>query len=356
MKNKVSEYIRLNYNEKQEVSTPLDFKSDITCKAATQDFNPVVFSQLDNLSSTIKQEILDALPTGAKPLERLEFNINGYNTRNATSGAVVGTIGSYAGVGGIAFMDKRGYPLECVGFTYGENYSSISIHNNFAANILGVKELYFAPQESEGYSNWTHRNLRLLHTPLTQEDQDYLEGLGREIICIKVEYDKNYLMTSSQNFYEWETPVCAFKTHAAVNALTAGTQVNLGLLTQASALGTFFLRFWIDDEESLNNFINNIIGVTFGTCFSGAINYGNLGYNFKMFKNNYCEINVDVENPSGRFYNFVNISENEANNSAEWDTAFLATYPQTANIGILNLGFKKRVIYNNTTKTYEVIE
>lgn len=354
MKNKKSEYIRRDHDETQEVTTSLNFTGDLIVKDATAPNQPVTLKQVNEASSTIKNELIAALPITLKPLEKLSFRIEGYNTRNANTGAFVAAIAYYPGFAGITFPTKTGSILVPVGWSWGATeFNGITTYNNFRANIVGIKRIYYAVKD---YSATNISATRQISTPETQEDKDYLNNLGYPIIVVHCEAERNIHFGSSANYYDWSCPIFAFKPYGQTFLYTSG-QNCVGLLTaNYTSVATSYIDFWIenDDYRSIGNFIQNVVGVTFGASFSSSENYGAPGYKFQMFKNNYLEIDQNVENGNGRFYTFVNISENEAYNDFAFSQAFLTAYGAVANINYLQLGFKSRIKYNNSTKTYSV--
>lgn len=353
MKNKKSEYIRRDYNETQEVTTNLNFTGDLIVKDATTPDQPITLKQVNEASDTIKNELIAALPTSLKALEKLSFRIEGYNTRNAKTGGVNASCNTYSGFAGITFPTKTGSILVPVGWSWGATeFNGITAYNNFRANIVGIKRIYYAVKD---YSATNISATRQISTPETQEDKDYLNGLGFPIIVVHCEADKNYHFNSSQNYYDWSCPIFAFKPYGQTFLYTSG-QNNIGTITAYSSVAVSYIDFWIENDNynSIDNFIQNVVGVTFGTTFSGGYNYGAPGYKFQMFKNNYLEIDQNVENGCERLYTFVNISEDETYNDFAFSQAFLTAYGAVANINYLQLGFKSRIKYNNSTKTYSV--
>lgn len=358
--NNTSEYIRLNHNNKQDVTTNLNFKNTVTCKEATNQNEVVNLGQIGNISNDIIQELKDTLQIPIKTVDKLEIRINGYNNRNQSTGAVINSLNGYNGFGGMVFMDNRHYPLQVVGFSWGANYNNITVYNNFMAYIMGVKKVYFALQPNHNFIAWVTNkagvanNIRMCKEPLSDEDKEYLTNIGTDIICISTEYENNFLFNSGQSFYDWESPLTTFKSYCFSNP--PGTQINCGSLwAYNNNSAVCYQTMWIenDDFNSLDNFLSNVIGFSLGSCSSGASNYGSGMLGVTLCKNNYKEIDDVRFNITGRMYAFINISENEANNDAVWDPDMLATYPSATNVGILNLGFAAgRIKYNATTKEY----
>lgn len=359
MKNKNSEYIRRDYNEAQEVLTDLSFTGDLTIKDATEANQPVTLKQVNEVGSNIKNEVIAALPVGTKPLERLSFCIYGENYRDPTTGAVRASIGSWASIAGICFAQENGAIMIPVAYSWGEGFNNVTTYS-YVAEIMGVKQLYYVVADTTTADKTPLKDRRRVEYPLTQEDKDYLDAFNLPIVCVNIDNQNNYHLTSSQNYYDWSSGFHAFKTFAQAN-IGKSTQTNSGFLSANSSVSTNFLRFWIEnsaDYNSLDNFINSVVGFTFGSAFSGANNYGCPSYRIQMFKNNYLELNELVEwyaHYTLRCFHFVNISENEAYNDFEFSPDFLATYGNTANIDYLQLGFKSRIKYNATEKKYEVV-
>ena len=359
MKNKKSEYIRRDYNEVQEVATNLNFTGDLSIKDGVEPNHPVTLRQVTEASNNIKNELVAALPATIKPLEKLSFCIYGENYRTPTTGGVVTSINHYPGVGGICFTQENGAIMIPVAYSWGEGFNAVTTYS-YVAEIMGVKQLYYIVADSTTANKIPLKDRRRVEYPLTQEDKDYLGGFNSPIVCVNMENQNNYHFTSSQNYYDWSSCFCAFKTFAQGN-IGYSSQASSGLLTANSSVSTNYLRFWIEndtDYNSLDNFINSVVGFTFGSPFTNSSNYGCPCYRIQMFKNNYLEIDELVEwykHYTSRCYHFVNISENEAYNNFEFASEFLASYGSTANINYLQLGFKSRIKYNATTKKYEVV-
>lgn len=359
MKNKKSEYIRRDYSETQEVATNLNFTGDLSIKDAAAPNQPATLKQVTEASNNVKNELITAFPTTIKPLERLSFCIYGENYRDPKTGAVIGSTNSYAGIGGICFAQENGAIMIPVAYSWGEGFNEIKTYS-YVAEIMGVKQLYYVVAGSTTADKTPLKNRRLVEYPLTQEDKDYLNAFNLPVVCVNMENQNNHLFTASQNYYDWSSCLCAFKCFAQHNIGRPG-QINSGMTTSNSAVSTNYLRFWIEnnaDYNSLDNFINSVVGFTFGTSFSGNSNYGCPCYRIQMFKNNYLEINELVEwyaHYTLRCFHFVNISENEAYNDFEFAPDFLTSYGNSANINYLQLGFKSRIKYNSTTKKYEVV-
>ena len=144
------------------------------------------------MKNDVVQEVTNILQTPVNIVNKIKITINGYNRRNQSTGSVFNSNNSYSGFGGMAFMDTRHYPLQVVGFSWGANYNNITVYNNFMANIMGVKKVYFALQPDHKFIAWTTNNIRMCKEPLSDEDKEYLTNIGTDIICISTEYENNY--------------------------------------------------------------------------------------------------------------------------------------------------------------------
>lgn len=355
-----SEYIRRDYNKIQQVRTQLNFKGEVTVPETNSEDGAVPLKQLNSVINTAKTEIIEQLSNSLtiEDLQKISFHYEGIQPRN-DNGNLVSAVNNYPGIAGITFCTKSEEILTPIAWSWGETeFDDISGYNNFLSYIKGIKRIYYAVMP---YENRVIAQQRRIKATPDEQDNQYLRSLDYPIVCVNCEAYNNYHFSSSQNYYDWSCPIMAFKPYAQKFLYSSG-QDNIGMLTCSSVgVTTNYLDFWIETDEwdSLDNFVNNVVGVTYALCFSGVSNYGNPGLRVMMFKNNYKEMDVKLWPNSSQLLNargpiFMNISEDEQYNNFSFSNSFLQKYGNTTNIAYLNSPMTGRVKYNSMDKNYTV--
>lgn len=240
-----SEYIRLNYNNEQEVTTPLDFQGGILVKEPTQNLNPATKSYVDK---TLKDG-LDDLKTQTPPIEITE--------KIKWDFAQIGSYGSssYAGVGCFTFLNRDGYPYQIVAYSFQHDAIITSITNAIISAHPAI--VWLAPTNANNIAiaNFSVLNARQITNAPTQEDLDYLNGFNG-LIQVKL---KNESYPYISNINDWLIMPKLFQL-VQLKAL-AGTQANMGILPTANYSLNF--SFWIDDLDSIINYNNDVVAINF---------------------------------------------------------------------------------------------
>lgn len=240
-----SEYIRLNYNKEQEVTTPLDFQGGIFVKEPTQGLNPATKSYVDK---TLKDG-LDDLKTQA-PLVEITKKIKWDFAQIGSYGA-----SNYSSVGCFTFLNKDGYPYQIVAYSF--QHDTIITSINVAIINAHPAIVWLAPTDANSIAtaNFSVQNARQITNNPTQEDLDYLNGFNG-LIQVKLK-NKSYPYIS--NFNDWVIMPKLFQL-VQLKAL-AGTQGNTGILpTNAYSLN---FSFWIEDLDSIINYNNDVVAINF---------------------------------------------------------------------------------------------
>lgn len=240
-----SEYIRLNYNKEQEVTTPLDFQGGIFVKEPTQNLNPATKSYVDKAL----KDGLDGLKTQTPAVEITEkikwdfSQIGNYGTSN------------YSGVCCFTFLNKDGYPYQIVAYSF----QHATIITSITTAIISAHPaiVWLAPTDTNSIAtaNFSVKKARQITNNPTQEDLDYLNGFNG-LIQVKLKM-KSYPYIS--NFNDWVIMPKLFQL-VQLQAL-AGTQTNTGILPAAACSLNF--SFWIEDLDSIINYNNDVVSINF---------------------------------------------------------------------------------------------
>lgn len=240
-----SEYIRLNYNKEQEVTTNLDFQGDLKVKEPTQDLNPATKLYVDNKA----QQALNDLKAQAPQVETINKIKWSFNQ--------IGSYGSsnYSGLGCFTFLNQEGYPYQIVAYSF----QHPTIITSLTAQIITANPaiVWLAPTDANNIANanWNVNSARQITATPTQEDLDYLAGF-QGLIQVKLIIDSYPLIS---NFNDWVIMPKAFQLKQ-LKALS-GTQSSTGILPTASYSLAF--SFWIDDLDSIVNYLNDVKGLNF---------------------------------------------------------------------------------------------
>lgn len=240
-----SEYIRLNYNKEQKVTTNLDFQGDLKVKEPTQDLNPATKLYVDNKA----QQALNELKAQAPQVETINkikwsFNhIGNYGTSNSS------------GLGCFTFLNQEGYPYQIVAYSF----QHPTIITSLTPGIITANPaiVWLAPTDANNIANanWNVDSARQITATPTQEDLDYLAGF-QGVIQVKLTLDSYPLAIY---YRDW----CAMPKVFQLKQFRAlgGTDDSTGILLSSTYSLTF--SFWIDDLESILEYQSNVKGLNF---------------------------------------------------------------------------------------------
>ncbi len=240
-----SEYIRLNYNKEQEVTTNLDFQGNLKVKEPIQDLNPATKLYVDNKAQQALNDLKAQVPQ-VETINKIKWSFNqigAYGTAN------------YSGVGCFTFLNQDGYPYQIVAYSF----QHPTIITSLTAQIITANPsiVWLAPTNANNIANanWNIDGARQITSTPTQEDLDYLSGF-QGLIQVKLMLDSYPLIS---NFNDWAIMPKAFQC-TQIKALS-DTQANTGILI--AAYYSLAFSFWIDDLESIVNYLDNVKGLNF---------------------------------------------------------------------------------------------
>lgn len=250
-----SEYIRLNYNEKQEVSTALDFQGNVNVKTPTQDSNPATKGYIDDL---VAQELDDLKITSpqVETINKIKWSFNQI--------ASYGT-GNYSGLGCFTFLNADGYPYQIVAYSF--QHPTIITTITTAIITANPAIAWLAPTDATNIAgaNFIVGTARQITATPTQEDLDYLASFNG-LIQVKIRNESYPFVTNPQ---DWMTTPKLFQLIQA--KLLSGTQVNTGIFPNSYYSLAF--SFWIDDLSSILNYLADVKGLNFMMGASSGSNF-----------------------------------------------------------------------------------
>lgn len=240
-----SEYIRLNYNKEQQVTANLDFQSNLKVKEPTQDLNPATKLYVDNKAQQALNDLKAQVPQ-VETINKIKWSFN-----------QIGSYGAYnlSGLGCFTFLNQDGYPYQIVAYSF----QHPTIITSLTVPIITANPaiVWLAPTDSNNIANanWNVDSARQITATPAQGDLDYLAGF-QGLIQIKLVMN-SYPLKS--NFNDWVVMPKVFQLKQ-LKALS-GEQANTGILPEE--LYSLAFSFWIDDLESIVNYLNNVKGLNF---------------------------------------------------------------------------------------------
>ncbi len=241
-----SEYIRLNYNNEQNVITDLNFTGKVKVPNPIEANEASTKGYVDAQKSQIINDITTQNPTLEK-LHKIEWVLEPLS--NSTTNPP-----NSAGLSFCQFLDADQMPLQLVAFSLDEDTKITNFNNEYLMGKYWTA--YFAPTTSNNLTSakWNIAAARQILKTLTPEDEYYLNAYDY-IIKMKIQIDNiisvNYVPISIFNYQKVKTPS------------TAASTVTVG--QNFSSQGGNQLRIWIDDEDSLNLFKLHIKNMIFST-------------------------------------------------------------------------------------------
>ena len=239
-----SEYIRLNYNKEQEVTTNLDFQGNLKVKEPTQDLNPATKLYVDNKAQQVLNDLKAQAPQ-VETINKIKWSFNQIGTYGTSN---------YSSVGCFTFLSQDGYPYQIVAYSF----QHPTIITSLTAQIVTANPaiVWLAPTDANNIANanWTVDSARQITATPTQEDLDYLAGF-QGLIKVKLTMD-SYPFSNLDN---WVVMPRVFQLKQSKTL--SGTQINTGIAIDKNYSLAF--SFWIDDLESIVNYQNDVKGLNF---------------------------------------------------------------------------------------------
>ena len=175
-----SEYIRLNYNKEQEVTTNLDFQGNLKVKEPTQDLNPATKLYVDNKAQQILNDLKAQVPK-VETINKIKWSFNQLGTHGRNN---------YSGLGCFTFLNQDGYPYQIVAYSF--QHPTIIALTSITAQIIGANPaiVWLAPTDANNIANanWYVDSARQITATPTQADLEYLAGF-QGLIQIKLVID-----------------------------------------------------------------------------------------------------------------------------------------------------------------------
>lgn len=361
-----SEYIRLNHNIQQEVSTDLDFKGNLLVKAATANNNPVTLKQIKDRKTQIENAILGAAVIPNEKINKVTFTFKQSSARGSGSG--IGN-GGYTGLASIIFLKQDGSPLYPIAFTKGIEATGYNVNltnANYAAYQTANRDdnwwyIWFSDTLTpdlltiyRGYDGPI--GVRTIADPnnLSQEDTDYFAQFNK---VLKTRCRKTSSMAYNSNNVDWEHPMKAFCSKLCYSRLLGGaSDYRNGLITDLPC----YCDIIIEAEPSPLLF--DIVAAQFlpfaGSGANYTSRYGYVGFTevFKLINDKYLETYVNFKNlvnsriSSGNAWLCVNLTRDVANNDTKWVKPADDDWTVWGQYGLC-----AKAVWNPTTMKYDII-
>lgn len=320
-----TEYIRRDFNQKQDVTTALDFQGRVNVPLATQPTHPVQYSQLEGIKTDVIAELQKQLPNIQLEVIktcRLEF----YSL--AFQGTSLGNATLYGCLNLIPLLED-GTRLYCVAWT---KYKGTN--DNYPKN----PDDYAVVWLSENYGvNSLLSNKRVIEDAdsLTEADLEYFEQYGgvENLLPVKV---NTFSYTS--NYYDWNAPPYGFKTaREKVTLVSKAAQVSFSWLSNYGAKNV--LTFPYDNPLFKKIVALQIIPVGNVTSYSTNYLYGvPMLFYKKLWNDKYIDTSFVLPqidrthiNNRGIYINFPFVKDERFNevvyNSDLKDVAANVSYP-----------------------------
>ena len=337
--NKNSSYIRRDYSELQEVSTPLSFKKALTIKEPINDNNPATKGYVNQKL----RETVDSLNTIVPQLETIKKIKMTFQTIGS------GGTSGYSGIGCMSFVDSQG---SLIGGLAAYSFQQPNPVTSLSTSIITQNPAIVWLGKQQTGSNLIKSIRQITSTP-TEDDLQFLNGLENPIRV----YIKVHSWPFISNFYDWLVLPKLFQLVQS-NAFQ-GNQLTTGILPTVNTPLSF--SWWIEDTASISNFLTYCTNVVFQSfasasstiyvtpCVRITLTLNDEYIVFDTIMNELTtEGDLQIAYPTlNKGLVSINMTEDESNNNVKLQQLGLYINPSQELWG--------SIIYNNTTKKYEKV-